>query len=301
MKIPTTFLGLFLATALQAGPRTSVNYNLATDIANAGGTRSTSTAYTHDGSVGDVTGISTVAAPAETAKHGYIGQLTEVTALELAATPTTVNETATRQLSGAELLDDLTTNAIPAASITWSIVSGPLSSISVGGLATTGTVYQNTAATAQGIYAGNTGTVGLTVLDTIPDNFGSYAGDGIGDDWQFQYFGLSNPNAGPLLDPDGDGQDNRFEFTAGLVPTDAASKFSYRIESVAGLPLQKRIIFSPRFASRNYDILTSTTLAIGSWLPLAGGVASDAGDERTITDPNASGTAKFYQVQIVKP
>ena len=28
------------------------------------------------------------------------------------------------------------------------------------------------------------------MLDTIADNFGSYAGDGIGDDWQVQYSGV---------------------------------------------------------------------------------------------------------------
>ena len=223
MKIPTTFLSLFLSTALHAGPRTSANYIVATDIANAGGTRSTSTAYTNDGGVGDVTGVSTVAAPAETAKHGYIGQLTEVTALQLAATPATVNETATCQLSGVQLLDDLTTNAVPSSSITWSIGGGPLTSISSGGLATAATVYQNTGATAQGVYAGNTGTLGLTVVNTLPDNFGSYAADGIADGWQVQYFGLANPQAAPAVDADLDGLINFVEYGFGLIPTSGAS------------------------------------------------------------------------------
>ena len=53
-------------------------------------------------------------------------------------------------------------------------------------------------ALAQGSYAGSTGSLNLTVLNVNQDNFGSYAGDGIGDDWQVQYFGLpSNPAAGP--------------------------------------------------------------------------------------------------------
>jgi hypothetical protein len=213
------FTFLLLTAMTHAGPRTSTSYSILTDTTDAGGKRATSASYTHDGSAGGIVGISTVAAPAETAKYGYIGQLTEVTALQLAATPTTVNETSMRQLSGAQLLDDLTTNAVPAASITWSIVSGPLSSISTGGLATAGTVYQDTTATAQGIYAGNTGTLGLTVLNSIPDNFGSYAGDGIGDDWQFQYFGLNNPNASPNVDADFDGLKNLLEFGFGLNPT----------------------------------------------------------------------------------
>ena len=140
------------------------------------------------------------------------------------------------------------------------------------------------------------------MLDTIADNFGAYAGDGLGDDWQVQYFGQPpNALAAPLIDPDFDGQNNHFEFTAGVVPTDAASKFSHRIEEVPGQPLQKRIIFSPRFVSRTYSILKSTTLATGSWSTLTGTTTSDNGSERTITDLNASGALKFYQVQIVKP
>ena len=301
MKIPTTFLGLFLATVLHAGPRISTHYAIITDTTDGGGKRATSAAYANDGSVGGLVGIATVAAPAETAKHGYIGQLYDVISLQLAAMPTTVNESASRQLSGAQLLDDTTTLNVPAASITWSIQSGPLSSITTGGLATAATVYQDTSATAHGSYAGNIGTLGLTVLNVNTDDFGTYAADGIDDAWQNQYFGLNNPSAGPLLDPDFDGQNNLFEFTAGLVPNDPASKFSHRIEDVPGFPFQKRIVFSPRFASRSYNILTSTTLITGSWSLLIGGPVSDNGNERTITDPGASGPAKFYQVQIIKP
>lgn len=192
---------LLLAATAHAGPRTSANYTVATDSVDAGGARATSANYTNDGSVGGIVGVSTVASPAETAKHGYIGQLTEVTALQLAAAPTTVNETATRQLDAVQLLDDLTTVAVPAASISWSVQSGPLTGISAGGLATAAIVYEDTAATAQGDYAGDTGTLELTVRDTIADNFGTYAGDGLADDWQVQFFGEDNPMAGPDFDP----------------------------------------------------------------------------------------------------
>ncbi len=284
-----------------AGPRTSTNYNITTDTTDSGGRRTTSTSYTNDASAGGVAGISTVAAPAETVKHGYIGQLTEVTALQLAASPTTVNETTTRQLSGAQLLDDLTTNAIPGTSITWSIVSGPLTSISPGGLATAATVYQNTAATAQGIYAGVTGTLGLTVINTLTDNFGSYAADGLADDWQVQYFGQPpNANAGPLLDPDFDGHNNLFEYTAGIIPTDAASKFNWRIEPVIGFPNQKKLSFSPLVAGRTYTVKTATTLGT-TMTTLTGSTFTDLGNERSVTDTSATGSAKFYSVEISKP
>jgi hypothetical protein len=302
VKLLATFSILSLTTAAYGGMRASANYTIATDITDGGGKRATSTSYTNDGSAGGVVGISTAAAPAETAKAGYIGQLTEVTALQLAATPTTVNETATRQLSASLLNDDLTINAIPGNSIIWSIASGPLASISSGGLATAGTVFQNTNATAQCIYAGKTGSLNLTVLDSIPDNAGTYAGDGIGDDWQVQYFGLNNPNAAPLLDPDFDGHDNLFEFTAGLDPENSSSRFLLNNTRPTGQPGQMAIVIHPRLSDRTYTVKSSITLGSSAiWTPLAGFTVSDNGLTRTITDPSATSGAKFYTVEITKP
>jgi hypothetical protein len=294
-------LGLLPGTA-PAGPRTSTNYTLPTDTTDAGGQRTTSASYTNDGSAGGIVGISTVAAPAETAKHGYVGQLYEVTGLAVSATPTTVNETATRQLDAAQLLDDATTLAVPAASVAWSVAGGPLTGIDASGLATAGIVYQATAATAQGIYLGQTGTLGLTVLDSIPDNFGTYAGDQVGDDWQVQYFGQPpNAFAGPLLDPDGDGQANLFEFTAGLVPTDPASRFRLSIAPVTGQPGQKNLIFSPVVAGRTYAAKAKASLTSPTWGDITASAPSDNGAERTITDLSATGGAKFYHIEITQP
>jgi hypothetical protein len=298
--LPAFLLTLFASTA-HSGPRTSASYSILTDTADGGGNRAISASYTHDGSAGDFVGISTVAAPAETAKAGYLGQLTEVTALQLAATPTTVNETATRQVTGVQLLDDLTTNAVSAASISWSVQSGPLNSLNSSGIATAGTVYQNTAAAVQGSYAGATGILALTVIDNIPDNFGSYSADGVGDDWQFQYFGLNNSNAAPLLDPDGDGQNNLFEFTAGLVPTNSLSRFFVSIAPVPGQAMKKQIVFNPVVAGRSYTVKASPDLSLASWNPLAGSTSSDNGNQRTVTDNSATGGKKFYKVEIVKP
>lgn len=284
-----------------AGPRSSPHYAVASDTADSAGKRSTSADYTMDGSLGGIAGVSTVAVPAETAKHGYIGQLYEVTALQLDATPTTVNEGATRQISAVQVLDDATTIQVLPGAITWSVQGGPLTGIDSNGLATAAPVFENTAATVQGIHAGLIGTLGLTVLDSIADNYGTYAADGLGDDWQVQYFGLNNANAAPLLDPDFDGQANLFEFTAGLVPTDPNSSFRLTIQPVPGQPGLKQIVFSPRWADRSYSILTSATLQGSPWTPLTGGAVSDDGTQRTITDPDGSGERKFYKVEIVKP
>ena len=69
-------------------------------------------------------------------------------------------------------------------------------------------------ATASASLSGVTGSLDLTVINLLADNFGSYAGDGIDDDWQVSFFGLDNPNAAPNVDFDGDEQDNLFEFLA---------------------------------------------------------------------------------------
>jgi hypothetical protein len=291
-----------VATSLHAGSRGSAAYHIPTDSVDAGGRRTTSASYTNDGSVGGVVGISSVATPAETAKHGYIGQLYDVTGLLLSATPTTVNEGGTLQLSAGQLLDDATTLAVPANSITWSVAAGPLTGIDASGLATAGLVYQATAATAQGVSGIYSGTLALTVLNVNLDNFGAYAGDTLDDAWQVQYFGLPpNALAGPLADPDRDGQDNAFEFTAGLVPTDPNSVFQLRIEKVAPPSNAKKLIFSPRFGDRTYAVWFRPNLATPPlWDRLTGTTQSDLGSERTVTDPNGSGQ-RFYRVEITKP
>ena len=296
-----TMIGLFatFAATLHAAPRGSSNYDIATDTADAGGNRSVSADYTHDGSIGGIAGVSTVASPAEMAKAGYIGQLYEVTGLQLAAAPTNVNEGAITQLSAAQLLDDDTTLAVVSATVNWSVASGPLASIDSNGEGTTGIVYENTPATAQGHSGGLTNQIILLVLDTNSDNYGSYAGDGIDDDWQYLYFGMDNPDAGPLLDPDHDLQNNTFEFVAGLIPTDYASRSLLTIEP-AGTD-QQDIIFSPRYSDRTYTVFYTTNLVTGSWSPLTSYNISDAPTERTVTDLLATDETRFYNVNVTKP
>ena len=291
-----------LAASAPAGQRTSASYTVATDTTDAGGRRANSAAYANDGSVGLVGGLSTVALPAGTAKHGYVGQLYDVTGLVLSATPPTVEEGSTRQLGAAQLLDDATTLAVSASFVTWSVAAGPLASIDATGLATAGSVYQNAAATAQGVLAGNTSTLPLTVLNVNLDDFGAYAGDGLDDNWQVIHFNQPpNADAGPLADPDHDGQTNAFEYTAGLIPTDATSVFRLRLEAVPAEPGQKRVIFSPRFTDRTYTVKARPSLLTGTFTPLGSSSFTDNAQERTVTDLNATGATKFYQVEIVKP
>jgi hypothetical protein len=254
----------FLAATLHAGPRTSASYGILTDGVDNGGQRTSSAAYTNDASLGGIAGISTVTAPAQTAKSGYLCQFYDVTGLVVNSIAPSVNETATLQLAAWQLLDDASYLAVPATSVSWGVVSGPITGISASGVATAGVVYQNTPATVQGSFGGFTGPLNLTVLDTIPDNFGSYAGDGLPDDWQAGFFGLNNPLAGPNADPTGGGQNNLFKYTAGLNPLDPNARFAVRIAPVIGQPAQQRIIFSPLVSGRTYTVKFRLDLIAGT-------------------------------------
>lgn len=290
----------FLTAAALADPRASTNYTVPTDTTDAGGQRTSSAAYRNDGSLTEVADIST--SDNATVKPGYIGQLTDVTALQLAASPATVNEGSTRQLSASLLNDDLTTTALLATDVSWGVHSGPLTGVDASGLATAAVVFQNTAASVHGVYSTFTATGALTVLNVSNDDLPGYSGDGLDDAWQAQYFGLNNPNAVPTFDADFDGHNNLFEFTAGLDPTLGSSRFLQNVARPTGQPTQMDIVISPRLPDRTYTVKTSTTLGPSAvWTPLTGHTITDNGTTRTITDTNATGARKFYVVEITNP
>lgn len=298
----TIALGVFLTMpTLQAASHSSANYSVATDSLDAGGRHSTSASYTHDGSAGGIGGISTMPALGEVAKHGYLGQWYRMTGLTLSANPATVNEGTTRQVFASAALDDATLLRLAGSEVNWMVRDGPITSIAPSGLATAATVYQNTAATVRGSYLGAVGDLSLQVLNVASDDYGSYAGDGIRDDWQVQFFGVNSPNAGPNVDFDGDGQHNLFEYFAGTNPTQAASRFGHSIAPVPGQPSRKQVSFSPRLADRTYSVQYRNDVVSGSFVPLTDISITDNGQTRTVTDLSATSATRFYRVQITLP
>ena len=301
MKIILTLhASLILCSSLLAGPRNSTNYSITTDVADSAGGRISSANYSSQSSAGQQIGVSTMGSVA--AKHGYIGQLYELLGYGLLATDYYPPEVSTTQLITVRTTDEGSNVVIPTARFSFVPLAGPIPSVTATGLVNTSIVFQNTEAI---VGATSPLFAGLLVLhfyvqDTIPDNYSTYAGDGIGDDWQVQYFGLDNPLAAAGLDPDGDGQTNIFEYTAGLDPTDASSRFEFRIESIADQPSQRRLIISPRLAGRSYHLKTSLSLD-EPWEPIGAFDISDDGAERTFIDLEALAETKFYRVEITKP
>lgn len=289
---------LMLLTA-SAASRSSANYSIPTDVTDSGGRRTTTAAYSNDGSVSGIGGLSTVGAPARIAKHGYPGQLFDITNVVISANPASINENSTRQLAARFSYDDGTVFPLAAASVAWGVVSGPLSGVNASGLASATNVYQDTPATVFGAASGRSNTLGLLVINTGIDDFSSYAGDGIDDLWQVQYFGLNNANAGPGFDPDGDGQTNYFEYVATTVPTNALSKFRLNIASVPSLPWVN-LRFSPIAEKRIYTVEARPLVSSGLFGAIVGNT-NDVGGERIFTDTNAVGTSKFYRVNIGFP
>lgn len=304
MKIIALFIALLLCNLLlHAGPHTSADYAITTDAITVGGqhTASTGGIYANDGSAGEISGVSSSANAI--ARAGFIGQLYELVGYGLLATDYYPAELGTTQIIPARTADDGTNLAMPTTGIAFSVVSGPLASVSASGLVTAGAVFENTTAMVGATSAAFAGQLQLAlhVQDTIPDNFGSYANDGLPDSWQRQYFGADNPLAAPGADPDHDGFSNLFEYTAGLSPLDPASRFSFHTEPVPGQPGRMSFVFSPRLADRTYTVKSSITLPAAAWLSLVNFTVSDDGQTRTITDLDATGTAKFYRVEITKP
>ena len=300
LSIPL-FIAL-LATAAFAGPRISPDYAITTDTFDFGGSRVTSTDYAVVGSLGTVTGASNSATTAAVARHGYIGQLYDLLGYGLLASDYYPPELGTTQLFPVRTADDGTNFVIPTTGIAFSVISGPLTSVSPAGLVTAGAVYQNTTAMVGATSAAFAGqlTLPLNIQDTIPDNFGSYAGDGLDDAWQFQYFGLNNPLAAPGADADGTGQTNLFKYLAGLNPLDPNSRFILEIHNGI-LGTERRLVFYPRLPDRTYTIEYRPSLTAGQWDPLGGTTFSDLGDNRTVTDHNAATPVRYYRVVISKP
>lgn len=287
---------ILTASAAWAAPRTSQNYSIPSDAADSGGSRAASANYTHSGSAGLISGIST--GGVQTAKHGYLGQHYEITGLAVSPESSDLPEDTSVQLAVRAELDDDTDLLLDAAEVAWRILRGPLAEVSAAGMVRAAAVYQNEPAQIEAQHGGHSAFAGFTVLDVLPDNFGSYAADGLADSWQVQFFGLDNPLAAPDVDADGDGHTNAFEELANLSPIDPLSRLILRVEPVAGQPNQKNVIFSPRWQSRQYTLRASTSLQPGSFAPLNASTTTDLGDQRTITDLDASARAKFYQLEI---
>ena len=122
--------------------------------------------------------------------------------------------------------------------------------------------------------------------------------------WQKQngVTGVSNPIAnGPSGDDDGDGLTNYSEFVAGVDPLSASSTFSCSIAPVSANSSQMQITFGPLVKGQTYTVKGTDSLTTGTWATVNIITPTAALPSTTVTVTNASGSARFYTVEIKKP
>lgn len=284
------------AVAAHAGDRASSDYAVAADDTSSAGQRASSANYSADQSLTDSGG--TGGSGDYQTRQGYTGQLYDAASLNLGAAPAMIGETATSQLTATLVHDDGTQAPLFAGSVAWSIVSGPVQSISAAGVLTPQAVWTNSAARIQATRGLLTSFADLTILDTNADNYHNYAADGIPDSWQAEFFGPDNPSGEAGADPDADGQTNLFEYCAGLQPNNSLSRFEISI-AVTG-DTHRDIGFGPLAAGRTYLLESSTDLKLWEQIPGAAPV-SDDGHWRILQDRRATEPRKFYRINISIP
>lgn len=157
------------------------------------------------------------------ARSGYAGQLGFAHGLILSAAASTIEEEESIQLGVEMSFDDGTSVPMAAQDLAWSVESGPIAEISQAGLARAAAVHQDSTATVRATSGALSGDLTLTVLNSDPDNYDTYAKDGLPDAWQIQHFGPGSLAGGQNGDFDEDGVGNLIEFANGTDPANSGS------------------------------------------------------------------------------
>lgn len=264
-------------------------------VVDAGGGSSSSADYSNSGHLGGIGSVSQSISTAIRIHGGYTGQISQPVSMDLRPRDAMILEGDSFQLNVDRVTyDDGLISLLSANDIIWSANYGPITGISSSGMAQTGLVSDHTTAEVQAIFDGFSSSLALTVLDMTADTLGIYAGDGIADVWQILHFGLDNPDAAPDLDPDGDGQDNLFEFKAGLIPTNSASFFLF--ELVAAQP-KPQFRYGPITNSVTYTMEYKDDLQETEWNTLTEVSGEYEGANILGTDDTAETPAsRFYRV-----
>ena len=317
----TAILACLLVVPALAG--SSTDYSLEPAVLDGGGTVGSSADYALNPSMGPgAAGASAGCA----LRGGFSGMLIDASSLVLAAAGAadSMNEQASLQLEARICYDDDTVAALalPAADLTWSVAEGPFVAIDSAGLATAGSVYQDTPATAAALYQGLDGHLQITVRNVTNDDFGTYASDGLEDAWQVRYFGVGSAQAAAGANPDGDSLTNLQEFAFGTDPSQSsggAVQWNGSTLLAAGQPVPYattgltgftfRAVYSRRknfvTAGLSYTVEFSADLATWKSSTATPSVLADDGEIQVVSVPYPffvnGKKATFFRVKVQVP
>jgi hypothetical protein len=147
------------------------------------------------------------------------------------------------------------------------------------------------AAAPAGVFSPVSGSVALTVLPDVD-------GDGISDWWETNYFGIINTTnnaANALLDPDGDGMNNRDEYVAGTNPTNALSLLRLELIPTVGL---LEFVAQSNIA---YTIQYRTNFGAASWSSVTNIASQPSNRTIQLNAPNPLPEAERYYRVVTPP
>lgn len=295
----STAAWLWIVLCGRADVRESADYAILSESCGEATAAASSADYGVSAVMEAVAGASTAASSRSHLRHGFAGHLYDVRAVDVAATPATVDEGGTRQAQATAVLDDATFFTLAEGESVWTVGGWPLAGVT-NGLVAAGTVFSTTSGVVRVHYEGLQGCLYLLVLNLSSDDFGSYAGDLIDDGWQVDWFGLGNAAAAADADGDADHQDNHHEWAAGTDPLDSNSFLRFWIENVPGQPSHRNLCLSPVVPGRTYTLWSRSSLAEGEWVvqPCS---FSDLGERGVMTDRWADAPHRFYQLRVTYP
>jgi hypothetical protein len=154
---------LLPCASLFAQGSSSASYLISANSINSGGNSAASTNYTQTASMGLIVMTST-ASTSGTYEEEFVSPAVSPVSLQVSAPMTSVADNSTLLLTAIEQLDDSTFTVESGTAVTWSVVSGPITSISSSGVVTPGNVTQTTPAVVQASFGSYVVDFGISIL-----------------------------------------------------------------------------------------------------------------------------------------